>query len=132
MSRSWKPERHSSVAPYLLVKDARSVIGFLETVFGAEAGRQFEGPDGSIMHAEVRIDDSIVMLADATAEWKSMPSMIHVYVEDVDDTYRRALAAGGTALQEPASKQGDPDRRGGFRDPAGNTWWIGTQVSSAH
>jgi uncharacterized glyoxalase superfamily protein PhnB len=115
----------------MLVHDARSVIGFLEAVFGAEAGRQFEGPDGSIMHAEVHIDDSIVMLADATAEWKPLPSMIHVYVKDVDAIYQRALDQGAIAEQEPASREGDPDRRGGFRDPAGNTWWVSTQMPTA-
>lgn len=129
MNAPWKPEGHSSVAPYLLVEDARRVIEFLELVFGARAGRHFEGPDGSLMHAEVHIDDSTVMLADATKEWPAVRSMIHVYVKDVDVTYQRALAAGAVSEQKPATKEGDPDRRGGFRDPAGNSWWVSTQMT---
>lgn len=127
MSNQWKPDGHQSVSPYMLVPDAWGLIAFLKDVFDAEHGRSFEGPDGSLMHAEVRIDDSVVMLADATTEWPPVPSMIHMYVKDVDATWQRALAAGGVAIQEPASREGDPDRRGGFRDPAGNSWWISTQ-----
>jgi uncharacterized glyoxalase superfamily protein PhnB len=52
---------------------------------------------------------------------------LHVYVEDVDATYRKALAAGGVPVQEPTQREGDPDRRGGVKDPAGNTWWFATQ-----
>lgn len=128
MSQSWKPEGHSTVAPYLLVDDARRLIAFLEAVFDARSGRQFEGPDGAIMHAEVTIADSVVMMGEATEKWKAFPSMVHVYVPDVDAIYERALSEGGTAKQAPANAEGDPDRRGGFRDPSGNIWWISTQI----
>jgi uncharacterized glyoxalase superfamily protein PhnB len=79
------------------------------------------------MHAEVRIGDSVLMLGDATAEWPAVPASLHVYVEDVNAVYARALAAGGVALQPPDRKDDDPDRRGGVTDMAGNTWWIATQ-----
>lgn len=79
------------------------------------------------MHAEVRIDDTVVMLADATADWPPVPSYVHVYVPDVDATYRRALEAGATSVQEPVQKD-DEDRRGGVRDAGGTTWWIATRV----
>lgn len=90
--------------------------------------RRYDMPDGSVMHAEVRIGDSVVMIGDAGGEWPAIPSSLHVYVADVDAAYRRALAAGGVSVQEPTRKEGEPDRRGGVEDPGGNTWWIATQV----
>jgi uncharacterized glyoxalase superfamily protein PhnB len=67
------------------------------------------------------------MIADAAESWPPVPSHVHVYVADVDTTYRRALEAGATSVQEPAKKE-DPDRRGGVKDAGGTTWWIGTKV----
>lgn len=124
---AFKPEGYTSVSPYLIADGAQRVIDFLKEAFGAAELRRFDGPAGSVMHAEVMIDGSVVMIADAGGDWKPVPSHLHVYVPDVDATYRRALGAGGVSVQEP--KQGDdPDRRGGVLDPAGNTWWISTQV----
>jgi uncharacterized glyoxalase superfamily protein PhnB len=82
------------------------------------------------MHAEVRIGDAIVMIADSGGHYPAFPVWLHVYVPDVDTTYKTALAAGGVPVQEPVRKEGDPDKRGGFKDPAGNTWWVTTQVAS--
>ncbi len=79
------------------------------------------------MHAEVRIGDTVVMIADAGATYPAFPAWSHAYVPDVDATYKKGLEAGGISVQEPLRKEGDPDRRGGFRDPCGNTWWIATQ-----
>ena len=85
------------------------------------------GPGGKVMHAEVKLDDTVVMLADVETP---VPSHVYVYVGDVDAAYARALRAGGVAVQEPVQKD-DPDRRAGVRDPAGNTWWLATQVGEA-
>ena len=126
-----KPAGYSSVSPYLMVTDAQRVIDFLRQAFGATELRRFPLPDGSVMHAEVRIDDTVIMLADAGGEFPAFPAWLHVYVTDVDDTYRRALEAGGVPVQEPQLKEGDTDRRGGVQDPSGNTWWIATQVNEA-
>ena len=79
------------------------------------------------MHAEVRIDDTVVMLADGSPNWPAVPANVHVYVPDVDATYQRALAAEATSVQEPVKKD-DADRRAGVIDPGGTTWWIATQV----
>jgi PhnB protein len=68
------------------------------------------------------------MLAEASEGWRAFPIWLHLYVPDVDATYRRAIQAGGMSVQEPRQKAGDPDRRGGVKDPAGNTWWISSQV----
>jgi PhnB protein len=127
MSAQWKPHRYSSISPYVVATGAQRVIDFLKQTFGATDLRRYERPDGSIMHAEVKIDDTVVMLADGSAAYPAFPVWLHVYVPDVDTTYGRALAAGGVSVQEPVRREGDPDRRGGIKDPAGNTWWISTQ-----
>ncbi|HKF39581.1 MAG TPA: VOC family protein [Candidatus Acidoferrum sp.] len=124
-----KPAGYSTVSVYLVAQGAQAVIDFLKNTFDATQLRRFDTPDGKIMHAEVRIDDTVIMVADAGGTYPAFPSWLHVYVNDVDKTYQRALAAGGTALQEPVRKEGDPDKRGGVKDPAGNTWWIATQMA---
>jgi uncharacterized glyoxalase superfamily protein PhnB len=127
LTQSYKPEGYASVSVYVMADGAQRVIDFLKKTFDAQQLRRFDGPDGSIMHAEVRIDDTVVMISDGGGQFPAFPVWIHVYVPDVDATYRRALAAGGVSVQEPVQK-GDPDRRCGVKDPAGNTWWISTQV----
>jgi PhnB protein len=128
MPGNWKPADYSSVSPYIMARNAQGVIDFLKQVLGATDLRRYDMPDGSIMHAEVRIDDSVIMLADASDEFPAFPIWMHVYVPDVDATYRRALDLGAESVQEPREREGDPDRRGGVKDPAGNTWWISTQL----
>ena len=127
MSPTFKPDGYNSVSPYLVVDGAEATIRFLERAFGAVEVRRFPRPDGTIFHAEVRIDDTVVMIADAGDAASSRPAHVHVYVPDVDETYRRALEAGGTSVQEPVKKD-DPDKRGGVKDAGGTTWWIGTKV----
>ncbi len=80
------------------------------------------------MHAEVRIDDTVIMLADpAPPDWLPGSAHVHIYVRDVDATYRKALETGAVSVQEPVKKQ-DEDKRGGVRDAGGTTWWIATKV----
>ena len=122
-----KPEGYPSVAPYLIVGDAASTIDFLVTVFGAEELRRFPDSSGRLMHAEVRIDDTVVMLADGSEGWEPMEAHVHVYVPDVDVTYGRALDAGAASVQEPVQKH-DEDKRGGVKGPGGVTWWISTRM----
>jgi uncharacterized glyoxalase superfamily protein PhnB len=123
----YKPEGYTSVAPYLIVEDARRTIAFLEDAFDATRLRMVEGDDGRLRHGEVRIDDTVVMLADALPGWPPTDSYVHVYGPDVDATYRRALEAGAASVQEPMQKD-DEDKRGGVKDPGGITWWIATRV----
>jgi PhnB protein len=127
MSSSFKPDGYSTVSPYLIADGAQKVIDFLKQTFGATELRRHDAPDGSIGHAEVRVGDTVVMVADALKDWPAVPSHIHVYVEDVDATFDRGIGAGGVSVQRPEQK-GDPDRRGGVKDPTGNTWWVATQV----
>jgi PhnB protein len=128
MAVAYKPEGYTSVAPYLLVEGAAKTVEFLKQVFGAEPLRIIPGEHGELRHAEVRIDDTVVMIADAIEGWPALPSNVHIYVKDVDATFKKALAAGATSVQEPVKKD-DADKRGGFRDASGITWWVGTQVA---
>jgi len=122
-----KPEGYTSVAPYLIVDDAAALIGFLRLVFDAVELRRFPDGTGRLLHAEVRIDDTVVMLADGTEDWPAVQAQVHVYVPDVDETYRRAIEGGAVAVREP-TQDGDEDRRGGVEGPGGVTWWVATRV----
>jgi PhnB protein len=127
MATSYKPDNYSTVSPYLIVDGASDTIAFLQHVFGAVELRRFANPAGKLLHAEVRIEDTVVMLADGGDGWPPFPSHVHIYVRDVDATYQRALAAGATSVQAPVKKE-DEDKRGGVKDAGGTTWWIATKV----
>jgi len=127
MSTSYKPKGYSTVSPYLIVDGASGTIDFLKRVFGAVELRRFPDAAGKIMHAEVRIDDTVVMIADGGEGWPPIPSYVHIYVADVDATYKRALEAGAASVQAPVKKE-DEDKRGGVKDAGGTTWWIATKV----
>ena len=118
---------HSTVSVYLMADRPDEVIGFVTDVLGGAVLLRLDREDGSLMHASLRIGDSVVMLGGASPDHSGFPVWLHVYVPDVDATYGRALAAGAASVQEP-SEQGDGDRRGGVRDAAGNTWWIATHL----
>lgn len=126
-NQSYKPNTYNSVSPYLIVNGAEATIQFLERVFDGVELRRFPNDQGRIMHAEVRIDDSVIMLADSAEDWPPMPAYVHIYVPDVDATYRQALEAGAESVQEPLQKE-DEDKRGGVKDAGGTTWWIATKV----
>ena len=122
-----KPEGYHTLTPYLVVEGAGRLIDFLEEVFDAEEQERIEAPGNLIGHAELRIGDSVVMVGDARGPHKPMPGMLYIYVEDVDATFQRALAAGATQVQPPTD-QFYGDRSGGVNDPCGNQWWIATHI----
>jgi uncharacterized glyoxalase superfamily protein PhnB len=121
------PEGYSTVSPYLMVTDAAATIRFLEQALGGALVRTHPDEEGRLRHAEVRIGDTLVMLADTAPGWPAIESHVHVYVDDVDAAYARALAAGATSVQAPVKKD-DEDKRGGVKDAGGTTWWIATRV----
>jgi PhnB protein len=121
------PEGYHSLTPIVSVDGALNLIDFLKQVFNAEEEEVYKGPDGRVIHAELRIGDSVIMLNDATPQFPALPTMINVYTEDVDAAYKRALLAGATSLREPAN-QFYGDRTGGVKDAHGNHWWIATHV----
>jgi uncharacterized glyoxalase superfamily protein PhnB len=116
------------VSPYLIVDGADSTIAFLVEVFGAVKLRRIANGSGKVMHAEVRIDDTVLMLTDAfPPAWPPVPSHVHVYVKDVDASYGKAIGAGAASVQVPV-KGGDENKRGAVKDAGGTTWWISTKV----
>lgn len=127
LSQVYKPDNYNTVSPYLIVDGANHTIEFLKAVFGASELRRFQDAAGNIMHAEVRIDDTVLMLADGAENWPPIPSYVHIYVNDVDTIYKRALEAGAVSVQGPIKKE-DEDKRGGVKDAGGTTWWIATKM----
>lgn len=110
---------------YLQVSGAAKLIDFLRDAFGAKETYRMPLPDGTIRHAEIQIGDSVLELADAGGEWPAFHPGIHLYVPNVDEVYRQAVAAGANALQEPTD-QSYGDREAGIKDPSGNVWYIAT------
>jgi PhnB protein len=113
-----------TITPYLNAENADGVIAFLQETLGAEVKARYPAPDGRrVMHAEVRVGDSMIEMGDVEGEFKPFPMALHVYIDDVDGAYARALAAGATAMQ-PLTDQPYGDREGGVKDRWGNIWYL--------
>jgi len=121
------PDGYSSVTPSLLVDGAGKLIEFMQQAFAAKERLRIPMPDGSVAHAELTIGDSVVMVSDATAEYPAGQGFMHLYVEDVDNIYRKALAAGASSITEPAD-QFYGDRSAVVRDAFGNRWSLATHI----
>jgi PhnB protein len=129
------PEDYPRVSPYLVVDGAQKAIEFYTTVLGFTERMRMPGPDGRIGHAELQLDDSVVMLADefpevgakAPSAYGGSPVNLSLYVEDVDATFDRAMEAGGTVVR-PLENQFYGDRSATFDDPFGHRWTIHTHV----
>ncbi len=121
------PDGYHTVTSYLVVQGVAQLIDFMKQAFAAEELRRMTRPDGSIGHAEVKIGDSRVMLGEAGGEFAPMPGMLHLYVEDVDAVYQRALQAGAVSVREIVDEFYG-DRIGGVKDKSGNQWWIATHI----
>lgn len=120
------PKGFGTVRPFLKVADAAKQIEFLQKAFAAQITFRMNGPNGSLIHAEAKIGDSMLMIGQAPPG-QEMRSMINLYVPDIDASYRSALAAGATSIREPAD-QFYGDRSGGARDVLGNEWWMATHI----
>ena len=129
------PEGYHSVQPYLHVHGAAKAIEFYTQVFGAKEVMRMPQPDGRIGHAEIRIGDSIVMLADEAPEkgihgpahYGGAPMTLMFYTDDCDAIYNKAIAAGSKSLREPTD-QFYGDRMAGIEDPFGFQWYVATHV----
>ena len=119
------PDGFHTVTPYLMVPGVSKLIDFLTQAFEAKELERMARPDGTIMHAQVRIGDSIVMMGEPVGEFKAMPAMVYLYVNDTDAVYKLAIQAGATSIMEPAD-QFYGDRNAGVKDRSGNLWWIAT------
>jgi PhnB protein len=132
---NWIPEGYTSLTPYLYVSDARRAIEFYTRAFGAKELFRMDGPNGKIGHAELRIGSAALMLADEHPEmdvrsplaYGGSPMSLLLYVEDVDQVFRRSIEAGAKALR-PVKDQFYGDRSGMIEDPFGHRWAIATHV----
>jgi PhnB protein len=122
------PDGFHTITPYLVVDGAEKLVGFMQDALGAHYDHEpTKRPDGKIMHATLRIGDSLLMISDSSEQAKATNTMLYVYVPNVDATYQKALKAGATSVMEPAD-QFYGDRSGGVKDPAGNSWFFGTHI----
>ena len=126
------PSGYHTVTPYLVITGVDRLLAFLKAAFDAEEILRVPRADGSVLHAEARIGDSRIMMADTTgpaAAFGPMPAAIYLYVNDCDASYARALAAGATAVAPVKDIPFNGERYGAVRDLSGNLWWIATHVS---
>jgi PhnB protein len=129
------PEGYHTLTPYLIIQGAAQAIDFYKRAFGAVEMLRMPGPDGKIGHAEIRIAESVIMLADEHPEMGARspktlggsPILLHLYVPDVDRVFAQAIAAGGKVTR-PVANQFYGDRSGGLEDPFGFTWFVATHV----
>ena len=120
------PKGYHTVTPSLTQESAQRTIDFCKQAFGAKLRMKIAGPSGRIMHAEIQIGDSVVMLTDAIRD-PAEPASLFLYVEDVDKAFARAVKAGATPVMPPANMFWG-DRFGALTDPFGNKWALATHV----
>jgi PhnB protein len=120
------PEGYHTVTPFLIVNNASMLIEFIKRAFDGEVTSVMKESE-KVMHATVKIGDSIIMLSDASEKFAPMPSMLYLYVDDVDAVYEKALKAKGISLREPINEFYG-DRSAGIKDAWDNQWWMATHV----
>ena len=116
------PEGYQRIMPYLIVENAAAFIDFAKKVFGAEEKIKMMRDKETIMHAEVTIGESVIMIADATETYNPRPAGLFIYVDECDEVYQKAMQHGAETVAEPANQQ--YGRSAGIQDAFGNTWWI--------
>jgi uncharacterized glyoxalase superfamily protein PhnB len=135
MSAKPIPEGYHTLTPFLIVRNAARAIEFYKQAFGAQERGVAKGPDGKVMHAELKIGDSVIMLSDEYPEFGSLspqsvggsPMGLHIYIENVDAAFDRAVKAGAQ-VEMPVMDQFWGDRYGKLKDPFGHKWSIATHV----
>ena len=115
------PPQYNRLMPYMIIPDAAGFIVFMKEVFGAEEQVIVPRSEGVIMHGELRIGDAVIMFDDVTPEFEARPAGIFIYVETVEDTYKKAIVAGAISVMEPM--QQSYGFTCGFKDRFGNHWW---------
>jgi PhnB protein len=120
-------DSYRTVTPYLCVADAAAELTFLKTAFGATEVQCERNADGTVMHAEMMVGDTLIMVGQAGGQWPTKPAALYLWVKDVDATYAKALAAGATSDSVPEDKPYG-HRNAGVVDANGVTWWIGAPI----
>lgn len=117
------PAEHQTIMPYLILQGASKFIDFTKNVFGAiQINTKSLREDGTIMHAEITLNGSTIMVTDENTEWPKQTANLFVYVQNADETYQKALENGAVSLMELSNQ--DYGRTSGVKDPFGNVWWI--------
>lgn len=129
MDTTFKPKDYNSLSPYLIVDGAQKLADLLKKIFDARELRKYENADKTIMHMELKLDDSVIMLADSSSKYPANTTLLHVYVPDVFKTFQSAVDNDCKVIERPVNKEGDPDTRGTFMDFAGNHWSVSTQTT---
>ncbi len=118
------PASYQTVIPYLVINNAGRFISFTEKVFGAKSIYTRMRDGNSIMHAELTLGESTIMLADATEKLRPKPAILFIHVANADDTFKKAIEAGAKVFTELSDQP--YGRSGGLEDPFGNSWWVTT------
>jgi PhnB protein len=126
---TYKPDNYNSLSPYLIVDNAQKLVDLLTVIFDAKILRRFDLENGKIVHIELQLDDTVIMISDSTENYNANKAMLHIYVPDVFKTFGNAIENGCEIIEKPINKQGDPDTRGSFYDFAGNYWAVSTQTT---
>ena len=131
MSVTAVPKGYNTVSPYLVLKDLGGFLDFVRTAFDVQIVRSLTDPEGAVVHAEVRMGDSHLILGDTMGERPAMPAALYFYVPKVDQVYQHALDAGATSV-DPPRDQFYGDRTAGVKDAWGNYWWLATHVEDVN
>lgn len=121
------PDGYHTVSPYLVSDNPDRLLEFIKQAFAGQELQVMRQHDGRILHAQVRIGDSVVMIGGADSKWPAESSSLYLYLEDVDQVFARAVAAGAQVIMPPAD-QVYGDRMGGVKDPTGITWWLASHI----
>ena len=129
MKRNPVPDGYHAITPYLKLPNAERLVKFLKDAFDGVETARLTKPDGSLLHAEVRIGDSLVMVHELPSQGKPKPSMLYLRIGDVDATYKRAIGAGGISVTEPTNMYWG-ERVACVRDVSENDWWIASPLET--
>src|SRR5262249_17285508 len=124
---NYKPDFLPTVVPYLVMADAEKELAFMKDVLGAKEMRMTRDLVGRVGHGELKIGDSVIMLAQASEGWPASPAILYIYVPDGDAVFQKAVAAGAAAMWPPAD-QPYGDRNAGVKDANGVQWWLATHL----
>jgi len=122
------PSHYLPVMPYLIVNDADAFLKLATEVFGATEQYISRHDNGQIRHGEIRIHNAVIMFSQANESWAAKPAGMFIYVDNVDQVYKKGLQHGGISLTQPATQE--YGYTAGFEDPYGNQWWIVEGASS--
>lgn len=122
------PEGYHTITPYFTVSDADQLLEFLVEAFGGAIVTTNRYPSGRIQHVRIRVGDSVIMINESNEQYPVNVSQMHLYVDDVEKVFSKALSAGAVSIMEP-NERPHGDRMAGVKDPCGNIWWIARHAS---